>query len=257
VLPESLLGGLMARARGYSPFENSSEQDALLDRMIARAAQEGTAGVGVFDLDGCLFDTRPRQVHIIREFASQHDALDIYAVQVEHFKDWDLGNTLRNMGVIESRIAEVIDDLKKFWFERFFTSRYVNFDHAMPGAVDLVQKCRATGMKIVYLTGRDETMRKGTEESLRGFGFPLDGGDCRLMVKPTFEMDDTLFKDEALQVISGMGRPVLFLDNEPSNVNKFMNRHPDSLVVFVETDHSAKPDEPHSSLPWLRSFSRT
>ena len=30
-----------------------------------------------------------------------------------------------------------------------------------------------------------------------------------------------------------------------------------ALVVFVETDHSPRPDAPHSSLPWLRSFSRT
>ena len=127
----------MARARGYSPFAASPEQDALLDQMIARAASEGGGGVGVFDLDGCLFDTRPRQVHIIREFACQHNALELYGVEADHFKDWDLGNTLRNMGLGESRISEVLDDLKKFWFDRFFSSRYVNFDHAMPGAVDV------------------------------------------------------------------------------------------------------------------------
>ena len=247
----------MPRARGYSPFESSPEQDKLLDRIIGQASQYGGEGVGVFDLDGCLFDTRSRQVHIFREFASQKGALALYAVQANHFRDWDLGNTLRNASISEDVISSVLDDLKKFWFDRFFTSRYVTFDHAMPGAVDLVNKCRETGLQIVYLTGRDETMRAGTEDSLRGFGFPLDGEECRLLVKPDFETDDTEFKDAALKTIAGMGEPVLFLDNEPANVNKFNERYPDSMVVFVETDHSPRPDEPHPSLPWLRSFSRS
>lgn len=248
---------LMPRARGYSPYESSPEQDALLDQIIAEAASHGDAGVGVFDLDGCVFDTRSRQVHIFREFASHNDCLDLYAVEAHHFKDWDLGNTLRNAGIADEIISAVLDDLKKFWFDRFFTSRYVTFDHAMPGAVDLVNRCRAAGLQIVYLTGRDETMRAGTEESLRGFGFPLDGAECRLFVKPDFQTDDTEFKDAALKTISGMAAPVIFLDNEPANVNKFHERYPNAMVVFVETDHSPRPDEPHPSLPWLRSFSRT
>jgi hypothetical protein len=247
----------MPRSRGYSPYETSAEQDALLDAIICRAGEIGAAGVGVFDLDGCLFDTRARQVHIVREFASRRGYLDLYAVADVHFKDWDLGTALLNAGIAEGRVAEVIDDLKKFWFERFFTSRYVQFDHAMPGAVDFVRRCRETGMKVVYLTGRDETMREGTEASLTGFGFPLDGGDCRLLVKPDFHTDDTQFKETALKTIVTMGEPVIFLDNEPANVNKFRERHPDAQVVFVETDHSPRPDEPHPSLPWLRSFSRT
>lgn len=246
----------MARARGYSPFETSPEQDQLLDSIIACAAQHGSAGVGVFDLDGCLFDTRSRQVHIFREFASQTGNLDVYAVKATHFTDWDLGNTLRNAGISEERISDMLDELKQFWFDRFFTSRYVQFDHAMPGAVDLVNRCRATGLKVVYLTGRDETMRAGTETSLKEFGFPLDGDECRLIVKPDFKTDDTEFKDEALGVIAGMATPVLFMDNEPANVNKFHERYSEAMVVFVETDHSPRPDEPHESLPWLRSFSR-
>lgn len=247
----------MPRSRGYSPFESSPEQDGLLDSIIETASEHGAAGVGVFDLDGCLFDTRSRQVHIFREFASHRGALELYAVEAIHFKDWDLGNTLRNAGISDGCIAEVLDDLKAFWFDRFFTSRYVCFDHAMPGAVDLVQRCRDTGLKIVYLTGRDETMRAGTEESLRGFGFPLDGEECRLMVKPDFKTDDTEFKDAALKAIAAMAQPVLFMDNEPANVNKFRDRYPAAQVVFVETDHSPRPDEPHESLAWLRSFSRT
>ena len=58
---------IFMRARGYKPFGTNLEQDALLDRIIGRA-KSGT--VGVFDLDGCLFDTRIRLVCIFHEFAS-------------------------------------------------------------------------------------------------------------------------------------------------------------------------------------------
>ncbi len=77
------------------------------------------------------------------------------------------------------------------------------------------------------------------------------------MVKPDFKTDDTEFKDTALKAIAEMAQPVLFMDNEPANVNKFRDRYPSAQVVFVETDHSPRPDEPHESLAWLRSFSRT
>ncbi len=247
----------MARARGYAPFESSPEQDHLLDQIIALAGTHGADGVGVFDLDGCLFDTRPRQMLIIREFAGMHDALDLYKVEPDHFKDWDLGNTMRHAGLAEERVQALAKPLADFWFSRFFRSDYVIHDHAMPGAVDLVRQCRQRGLKIVYLTGRDETKRSGTEASLSRFGFPLDGGDCQLMVKPDFHTDDTEFKNTALSRIAELGQAVLFLDNEPSNVNRFRDRHPKALVVFVETDHSPKPDEPHQAIPWLRSFSRS
>jgi hypothetical protein len=160
-------------------------------------------------------------------------------------------------GIDEDRIQALKKELADFWFKRFFQSDYVVHDHAMPGAVDLVRRCEAAGMKIAYLTGRDNTMRAGTEASITAWGFPLDGINNRLFTKPTFEMNDTEYKDQALLEIAAMGQPVLFLDNEPANVNKFRQRHPDSLVVFVETDHSPRKDEPDTEIPWLRSFSRS
>jgi hypothetical protein len=73
-------------------------------------------------------------------------------------------------------------------------------------------------------------------------------------MKPDARADDTTFKEGALAAIAELGRVVLYLDNEPANVNVFKRVHPEALVVFVETDHSPRPDEPHPDLPWLRSF---
>ena len=79
------------RAQGYSPFGSSPEQDIILDEMVS-VAEEGT--VGVFDLDGCLFDTRQRQVCIFREYASRFGFWELYAIREEHFVDWDLKKPL-------------------------------------------------------------------------------------------------------------------------------------------------------------------
>ena len=244
----------MPRSRGYSPFSSSTEQDALLERVVDAARQGGESTVGVFDLDGCLFDTRPRQIQIFREYANRSGRLELYRVAAEHFKDWDLANTLRNAGFDDAYVAEVAPDVAAYWKSRFFRSDTVVHDHAMPGAVALVRRCHAAGMRIAYLTGRDETMRAGTSASLKAFGFPLDDETSRLFVKPDFDTDDTLFKAQAMTEIARMGTPTLFLDNEPSNVNTFLERFPSALVVFVETDHSPKPVEPDASIPWLRSF---
>ena len=124
----------------------------------------------------------------------------------------------------------------------------------MPGAVALVRQVRAAGCQIVYLTGRDHSMREGTEDSLRNWGFPYDAPDCHLFTKPDARLDDTAFKEQAMEVLATLGSVVLYLDNEPSNVNLYHDRHPDALVVFVETDHSPRPVSPHPALPWLRSF---
>ena len=244
----------MARARGYAPLDATAESRALVARIRDRAQSHGAGHVAVLDLDGCLFDTRPRQVRIFRELATSHGLSPLYQVRDEHFVDWSLTTTMRNAGLPEDFVAEHADTVRQWWAARFFTSAYVEHDHAMPGAPALVRALHAAGIHVVYLTGRDQTMRAGTERSLRAWGFPYDIERTTLLTKPTFEMDDTEFKHSALDHVGTLGTVTLYMDNEPANVNLFSRVHPESLVVFVETDHSPRPDEPDAHLPWLRSF---
>ncbi len=242
------------RARGYAPFAASVENDALLDQIIA-VARPGA--VAVFDLDGCVFDTRPRQVRIFRELAAQRGWRELCAVREEHFLDWSLFTTMANAGISAGWIASHEADVRNWWARCFFSSEYVIYDHAMPGAAELCREVWARGAQVVYLTGRDISMAPGTESALRSFGFPYNAVRSTLLVKPTFEMDDTAFKETALEGIASLGLTTVYLDNEPANVNLYKRRHPDALVVFVETDHSPRPDAPAPGIPWLRSFWRT
>ncbi len=244
----------MARSRGYSPLDVTLQSAALVQRIGAHGAAAGHGHVAVLDLDGCLFDTRPRQVRIFRELATAQGLYELYRVREEHFFDWSLTTTMKNAGLSDDFIEANANVVRAWWQARFFTSAYVEHDHAMPGAPELVRALHAAGIHVVYLTGRDETMRAGTERSLRAWGFPYDVERTTLLVKPTFEMDDTEFKEGALAHVTTLGDVVLYMDNEPANVNLFARVHPEALVVFVETDHSPRPDEPDASLPWLRSF---
>lgn len=243
----------MGRSRGFCPRGASEYQDQLLDRMLA-TAEKGT--VGVFDLDGCLFDTRPRQVAIFREYAHQHDEYQLFDIQDKHFVDWSIAHTLTLMGMDAASIERLDKPLYKFWGKRFFDGDYTRFDTAMPGAVSLVRACAEQGMYIVYLTGRHHEMREGTIASLQANGFPFGTSNETLITKPDQFMQDTPYKKSALRQIEGYGTPVLFVDNEPSNVNAFVAAHPDALTVFIETDHSPRPDRPQEGIPWLRSFYR-
>ncbi|MDP2317345.1 MAG: HAD hydrolase-like protein [Pseudomonadota bacterium] len=242
------------RARGYAPLAWSEEGGELLARIHALALEKGPGHVAVFDLDGCLFDTRPRQVQIFRELGARAGFDPLFRVTVDHFTDWSLRTTLDNAGVHPDWIEANYVAVRSWWERHFFTSTYVLYDHAMPGAAALVRAVHDAGVHCVYLTGRDETMRPGTEDSLRRSGFPYDVARTTLLVKPDFRQDDTEFKEGAIEIVAAIGNVVLYLDNEPSNVNLFRRRHPESLVVFVETDHSPKPVEPDVEIPWLRSF---
>jgi hypothetical protein len=242
------------RARGYAAFACSEPQDRLLDKILAEA---GPGKVGVFDLDGCLFDTRVRQVTIFREFASRHGQWKLYDVEPKHFISWDLRDPLQGIGLVEEDYAEFYEELKTFWASCFFSSEYVRMDQAMPGATDLIRRCHDAGMFIVYLTGRDHTMRAGTEAGLVANGFPYGVERSQLFTKPDFAMDDTIYKADALVQIAKIGEPVVFMDNEPSNVNAFSDAFPNALHVFVETDHSPKPVTPYEQIPWIRSFFRS
>ena len=238
----------------FQPFYASPLQDQLLDRMLAQASS-GT--VGVFDLDSCLFDPRQRQIIIFREFASLYDWDDLYFIQIEHFAGWDLRQTMRNSGIVDEVIEKWWHKFETFWYERFFFSPYVGFDHPLPGAACFVRECYTKGMKIAYLTGRHQDTAKQTTAAFKRYGFPHDGNNAVLFAKPLLKMNDAIFKRDALTQIAKMGTPVLFLDNEPQNINIFADEYPHAMSVFVDTDHSPRAIKPYSHLPTIKSFWRT
>lgn len=194
----------------------------------------------IFDLDGTLYDNRPRTLRILHAFAA--------ALPAEHARDartmlrvtaGDLGykleDTLRPRGVSEA----VLELCRRAWAARFFTDTACADDVPQRGAVPFVRQCYDLGATVVYLTGRDTpNMLVGTVRALRDDGFPIGLPRVELVLKPTFEEPDTAFKIRMLDAMDELGVVVGTFENEPGNANMFLSRWPLGVHVLLETQHA-------------------
>lgn len=223
----------------------------ILDRVEA-TSRAGRLPICVFDLDSTLFSTAPRNYAILQEFIENHrqDHPHLSDIAERIGLDdmgWNVHQDLARFGVGD---AHLLEQLKSFWFDRFFTNEYLSHDVAVPGAAEYVLACHARGALIYYLTGRHVGgMEIGTVQSLRSKGFPFWRGRCVLHLKPSFEMNDRAFKDDALSDIrSYQGEVVATFENEPGNANMFLRAFPQAAHVLLLTIHSPEAEPPSRDL---------
>ncbi len=107
---------------------------------------------------------------------------------------------------------------------------------------EFVGRIAGAGAQVVYLTGRREEMRPGTEHVLGAFGFPIPGGRVALWMKPDPELHDDVFKREAHRRLGTLGRVIAAFDNEPHHVNDYRASFPAAAVIHLGTDHSGRLD---------------
>jgi hypothetical protein len=212
----------------------------------------------VFDLDDTVFSTNDRHLRILREYSDLIEARDPQAAAVLRAIErerlcYQITQTAKDAGVADA----VVKDLKDFWFARFFQNRYLLADTPVPGAPAYCAEVLARGGTLVYVTGRDERMREGTEKSFVNHGFPApDGKSVRLMLKPRFDTPDHAFKSETLGVLAKMGRVAASFENEPTHINMFREAFPEGRHFLLETKHSGRPVIPHADVVRIRDFRR-
>jgi hypothetical protein len=198
----------------------------------------------VFDLDSTIFDNRPRQARIVREFGAFAGIDELSRCQASHFTSgWDMRAAMRNCGMTEEQAERRYPEAKGFWFSRFFTSAYCADDVAIEGAPQFVSSVAAAGSIVCYVTGRHEEMRAGTLAAMRKCGFLMPGGQVYLIMKPTLEIGDDEFKRETHRKVAALGTVIAVFDNEPMHVNDYRRTFPDATVVHLATDHSGRPVE--------------
>jgi len=219
----------------------------VLERIDA-ASSEGALPVTVFDLDSTLFTTGPRNLRILREFAALGEARwpgvrAIVSTLESSEIGWGVAECLRSRGLGD---PSMLRELRAFWEQRFFTDEYLEDDLPVPGAVEFVTACHSRGALIYYLTGRHVGgMEVGTVRALRSHGFPFWRGRCVLHLKPSFEMSDRGFKDDAhADIRSYRGRVVATFENEPGNANGFLRSFPEALHFLMQTIHSPRAEPP-------------
>lgn len=198
-------------------------------------------GLVLFDLDSTLLDNKPRQARILREFGAAHGISELTGCTAAMFVDWSLRTPMQACGLSPERTQALEPEARRFWRERFFTSPYCEDDTANPGAVEFVARILATGIKVVYCTGRHTPMREGTLRCFAREGFPLpDDQRVHLLMKPSFELHDDAWKVVARQHIMELGELIAAFDNEPTHINSYHEHFPSALCVHLLTDDSAR-----------------
>ena len=226
-----------------------AQQQTLLRRVVDRASP-GSRGakVVVLDLDGTLIDNRPRTGAILHELADDlrtshpRDAALLRGA-VPDALGYLVRDSLRALGVAEDLVPEA----EAFWKTKFFSDDPIRFDVALPGAIAFARACYERGAILAYFTGRDlPGMSVGTWKSLRDLGFPIGVPGTELVLKPTFEMPDEVFKQEIGPRLARLGEVVAVFDNEPANCNVLLAQHASAESVFVDTQHfpGAPPLDP-------------
>ncbi len=216
-----------------------------LREILSRAQHLGERGVLAFDLDSTLFDNRPRQARIVREFGEAHGIPALTTCRGEFFDaGWDMKAAFRNCGLSAEESDRIYDAARAFWHERFFSSPYCLEDVAIEGAGQFVAKVSGCGAQVAYVTGRDEAMREGSLGAMRCHGFPLpDDRRVHLLMKPTADVHDDDFKREAHARLGTLGTVIAAFDNEPTHANDYRRRFPEARVIHLATDHSGRPVE--------------
>ncbi|MDE2038569.1 MAG: HAD family hydrolase [Elusimicrobia bacterium] len=235
----------------------ASQREVLtaLLRELAQKAGRGEAPLAIFDLDDTLLSTAARNLRILREFAAQaggrwEEAERLRGLSAERLR-YSILDSAREAGLER---PELLAELRRFWRERFFTNDYLASDEPVPGAAEFCADLLAAGARLAFLSGRDESMRPGTESSLRRHGLGAEG--AALILKPSFDTPDMEFKSQALARLPALGAVAAAFENEPAHVNLFAQTFPKARVFLLETKHSGKPILPHARVRAIKDFRR-
>jgi beta-phosphoglucomutase-like phosphatase (HAD superfamily) len=218
-------------------------QRSLLRRIVDRCRHEagtGTPPVVVFDLDGTLFDNRPRSCAILHDLAERWKETAPQAAERllrlrPEIMDYLLADTLAHLGIEDTTL---VAEASAYWRERFFGDDDLRHDVGLAGASSFAKACYDAGATLVYLTGRDLPMMGiGTFKSLRDRGFPIGLAGTELVLKPDPAMPDEAFKRFAAPTLKRLGDVVASFDNEPANCNIFLAAYPQCESVLLDTQH--------------------
>ncbi len=249
-----------------SRFQEVTAQ-GLLDgsKSASLAAKNGRPQAWIFDLDSTLFCTGSRNKFIYSEFLRQRPQAPMHWLlalgQFDPFQNqYSIRQTFEAIfEKYDSRLArawsyELWKEFEPFWFEHFFSGRYLHCDTPYPGAVEFVHQVLKSGAEVIYLTGRDRPRNwGGTQNALRSSGFPMSE-NTMLLLKPDQEMTDLEYKDWACAHLKAAKNVAYLIENEPENLSMFLKHFISKQIVFFHSITSERVP-PVSQDPVLRLLS--
>lgn len=213
---------------------------------VRTAYNKNEQPIVVFDLDGALFDNRPRTAQILHEYAETElrgvrpdPAARLGALTPAHVS-YMLTDTLTNAGVNESA---VVNNAAVFWSKRYFSDTYLHYDQPVPGAIDFVRQLYSNGARIVYVSSRDAARQLvGTTKLLLDRGCPIGIASTEIILKPTQGTADATFKQQLVTYLRQYGKVIAVFDSQPLNTNEYRRQFPEASTVLV--DGLRAPNQP-------------
>lgn len=235
----------------------STARDVLAAVLEAAALHPDRRAWVALDLDGTLFDNRPRTLTILRGYGlSMRQAAPTLLAAIHGLTLDDLHySPTHAIEALGPQLAVHAPDFMKFWRDRFFTNAFQALDAVEAGAVEFALALCDAGLGVVYLTGRDRPgMMAGVMQSLDSHGFPLATAQTQVVLKPDFLTPDVQFKRNAIAELKRNGPVVGLFDNEPGIVNMAIDTVPD--IVSVRMCRAFAPDPPllHAKARQIKSF---
>ena len=213
----------------------------------------------ILDIDDTLIDCRHRKHRVFQDFLREQSLWERYPRECEKLQmlSWEsvcyrIDDNLKSAKIENLEFGQL---LLSFWRQHYFTYPYLLEDRAFPGALRFVEDCRALGLQIVYLTGRDTPgMGPGTFAGMKKLGFPTEGEDIFFYLKPEAHLDDYEFKKSALEQLTKHGPVIAALENELGNLNAMAERFEEALVYWRPTLYAPNPPLPHPRVRILTHF---
>ncbi|MEZ4754070.1 MAG: HAD family hydrolase [Bdellovibrionota bacterium] len=233
---------------------------AIADRVV-ELKQSGETPVVVVDLDGTVYDVRPRTLAIIQRWAIANrdnkrvsftcDRLKALTTsQIQYRLTETLSGLSNLLDTSPRKLAAITKSIDTLWSKRFFSDWGVLRDKPYPTACKFISRLYELGATIVYLTGRHEKrdgstkygMVASTKYNLKTHDFPFDDKDPRtqLFFKENWEDQDAEFKDKIAERLNLIGVVAAIMENEPSNVVVMRQKYPEAVMAFAYTQCNDK-----------------
>ena len=194
----------------------------------------------VFDIDDTILDLRHMVLHVLSAFDVRHETryfrdLSIRDIGVSEF---EVHRMMAEFGIPVPEQQRVIE-----WFAKHSWSKPVIRDshRPFPGAMEVIRWLQSRKKTFVGLnTGRPETMRQETLQSLNRIGRPLDVvfHDHLLFMNPhpwAERIEES--KVQGIAHFRRMGfRIVAFVDNEPANLQAVADYDRTGEILLLHAD---------------------
>jgi hypothetical protein len=223
-----------------------------------------TKPIILFDLDSTLYEVGHRTLAIIQDWNKSPKAPvsiqeELNQLKLEHI-GYSLSDLARNLGLepTHPEIQKDLNEIKPFWWDRFFSNEFLAHDKPYPGAVEFAQQLFKLGAHIIYLTGREENkMLQMTIDNLKRDQFPWCERNTTLLMKPSGQILDVAHKQSVKHKVNKVGTLLASFENEPVNIVALSKTFPESMHIFMDSIYSDHPSEPGNWLYKINSFLKT